>query len=132
MSHYRDQNPDHHLLKMPPLEGEEYIVRMVMEAGLVSTNGMGPTPLSWQEIEAWMRTTASNPSLWERLLIREISEVYVGEFGQASDPQREDPYTHIEKSEIEDIEEQRRTISSKLLNGFRAFQAARNSSRKSS
>jgi hypothetical protein len=117
MQSYKELDEDSSFLKMPPLDGAEYIVFMLQEAGTMSTTGMGVVPLSWQEIDAWLRVTDFRPALWERLMVRELSEVYVNEFMQASDRNRPQPYVHQEEPE----EINRDAVENKLINALRGF-----------
>lgn len=69
---------------------------MLREAGIYVANGMGPSPLSWQEIDAWLSRTKRELPTWAVLLIREMSEVYVSEVNQATEPTRPAPYTDVQ------------------------------------
>jgi hypothetical protein len=79
-------------LQFPDLDGAGYLVALFQEAGLMLSNGMGPVPLSWQEIEAWLRTTELQLSIWEKLTIREMSEAYVAELHKSADKHAVAPY----------------------------------------
>jgi hypothetical protein len=60
----------------------------------MSNNGMSPLPLSWQEIESWLRLTERDYlPLWEKGMIRQLSQAYVNEYLQATDPLRPAPYS---------------------------------------
>lgn len=114
---YRELDENSTYLKLPELEDAAYLVGLLYEAGLMSTAGMGALPLSWQEIDAWLRTTERDLSVWEKLMIRELSEVYVGELNQASAKDRESPYIYIpEPTQID-----RDAVADKLLNALRGF-----------
>jgi len=120
---------NHFQARLPELDGAEYLVRLLNEAGLVSTHGMGPTPLSWQEIESWLRVTETKLCLWEKLMVRELSEVYLAEFNAAIEPDREDPYTAMDdKMDEEDIVVQRNEVQNKLYSAFMAIKAHRRQS----
>lgn len=121
MATLRAANDDQPSLKLPDVEDGAYIIAMLHEAGLVSSSGMGVIPLSWQEIDAWMRVTDSTPQLWERLLIRELSETYVGEFNQGSEKGRVSPW----QPPVEEVEVVRVDVASKLLAFARAFNTRR-------
>jgi hypothetical protein len=84
----------------PELNGAEYLIGLLHEAGLMSNNGMGPISLSWLEIKAWIDTTEIQLSLWERLTLKEMSEVYVSERIQAEDANRTAPYIPNKEEEL--------------------------------
>lgn len=121
MATLRAANDDQPSLKLPDVGEGAYIVGMVHEAGLVSSSGMGVVPLSWQEIDAWIRVTESVPQLWERLLIRELSEAYVAEFNQASEKGRESPWS----PPVEEVESVRVDVAERLLSFARQFNMRR-------
>lgn len=70
----RDRIP----VRMPPNPMPHVIARLI-EVGLTGTNGMGPTPLSWIEIDAWQRLTCLELMPWEARLLRQLSTAYVAE-----------------------------------------------------
>jgi hypothetical protein len=70
---------DSTFLQFPELDGAGYLVNLLQEAGLIMSNGMGVVPLTWQEIESWLRVTELRLSVWEKLIIREMSEAYAAE-----------------------------------------------------
>lgn len=61
---------------------------------------MGIAPLSWQEIQAFIETNELELMLWEKELIKKMSEAYCAESHKATDPQRPAPYV-VEKEEDE-------------------------------
>lgn len=64
--------------QMPPNPMPHVIARLI-EIGITETNGMGPAPLSWREIDAWQRSTAVRLQPWEARLIRKLSLAYIAE-----------------------------------------------------
>jgi hypothetical protein len=122
---FREKDENHPALRLPDIESEfaaGYLVAMLQEAGLMSSSGMGPVPLSWQEIESWMRCTETQITVWERLTIKGMSEDYVGEYLAARKKDRPAPYTYVDPDE--ELEEQRKEVATKLLNAFRMFKRA--------
>ena len=115
---YREIDENSSFLRLPELDAASYLVVLLQEAGIMSTTGMGALPLSWQEIDAWLRCTQRDLSIWERLTIRELSEVYVGELNQASAKDRPQPYVFVEE-EVEKID--RPAVANKLLNALRSM-----------
>lgn len=109
----REIDPDHDYLRMPSVDGAEYLIGLLHEAGLMSSSGMSAVPLSWQEIESWLRMTGNELELWERLLIRELSEIYVGELHQATDKNRPQPVARLDAAH-------RARVADKLLEFLRS------------
>lgn len=93
------------------------MVTLLQEAGTMQSNGMGAVPLTWQEIESWLNTTERDLSIWEKLTIREMSEVYVSEFITASAKDAAAPY--VPPVEPEGID--RKAVSDKILGVLRGF-----------
>lgn len=112
----KEQDENSSFLKLPDIDGAEYLVALVHEAGLFMTNGMGAIPLTWQEIESWLRVNELPLSLEERLLIKALSDAYVTELNQASTKDRPAPFVEIEEEEID-----RKAVSDKIRNVFKAF-----------
>lgn len=104
-------------LQFPDLDGAEYMITLFHEVGPMFSSGMGVIPLPWQEIESWLRTTERELAVWEKLMIREMSEVYVNEFNQASAKDWAAPY--VPAIEPEDID--RKAVSDKIGSVLRGF-----------
>lgn len=65
---------------------------------------MGLIPLTWQEIQAFIEVNELDLTLWERELLKKMSEAYCAEYSRASDPQRPAPYVaEKEEDEIDHI-----------------------------
>jgi hypothetical protein len=99
-------------------EGAEYLVSFFHSAGAATRTGMGLTPLSWMEIEAWVRCNALEDVVtpWELQVIRRLSEAYVTEYALASDPKRKMPYQPV----VEEVD--REAVAQKVssvLSGFK-------------
>jgi hypothetical protein len=118
---YKDFDEASLFLCLPELDGAEYLVTLLFEAGLVQSTGMGASALSWSEIESWLRVTQLNLSVWEKLTIKSMSEVYAGELGVATKKDHPAPYTHVDEALIAD----REMIASKLKNAFASFKKNR-------
>lgn len=116
LASYKEVDENSQFLNMPELSGADYIITLLFEAGLMSSSGMGPLPLSWQEIESWLTTTERQLCLWERVIVKELSEVYVNEYIQASDKNRPAPYLHVDVTQID-----RAAVVDKLKNALSAF-----------
>lgn len=87
---------------MPPLP-LPHIVEWWTELGMVGSNGMSPTALSWQEIAAWQSGTSVSLSPWEARLIRALSTAYVHQSRISEDETCPPPWcgavTDIEKGQ---------------------------------
>lgn len=68
--------------QMPP-NPMPHLTAQLIEIGITQAGGMGPVPLSWQEIEAWRRCTGARLSRWELRLIRSLSVAYIAESRRA-------------------------------------------------
>lgn len=96
--------------KMPPNPAPHIIYRLT-EIGLTEANGMGASPLSWREIEAWQRSTRVRLAPWEARLIRQLSIEYLGEARRAESENCPAPYhTEVTRREREVEEEQLRMV----------------------
>lgn len=111
---FNDKDDDSAFLQFPELDGSGYLVNLWQEAGLIMSNGMGVVPLTWQEIESWLRVTELQLTVWEKLTIREMSEAYAAESAKATDKHAAPPYTAV--SEID-----RPAVASKVLSVLRSF-----------
>jgi hypothetical protein len=105
---------------MPDIETEHaagYLLGLLQEAGLMSSGGMGPVPISWVEIDAWLRVTERELSMWERTTIKRLSEEYVSELVQATKADRPAPYIHEE--DLDNIDRER--VQTKILSVLSKF-----------
>lgn len=96
LTSFKKVDASHHLLELPDIETDHaagYMISLLHESGLMSSSGMGPIPLSWLEIESWLRCTERELPLWERKTIKLLSEEYTSELVQAKDKGRPPPYT---------------------------------------
>lgn len=117
MTSFKEANDDSSLLDLPDTDDAAYMIALFHEAGPMSTNGMGVVPITWQEMESWLRTTERELSVWEKLTLREMSEAYVAEFNKASARDAAPPY--VPAVEPENID--RAAVANKLLNVLRGF-----------
>lgn len=103
-------------LKLPKIDGAEYLVAFLYEAGLYGSNGMGAVALSWAEISKWKECTGTELTPWECSMIKTMSEAYVGEYNQASSKARLAPYSEVD----EDVAANRTTVANKLKNALQS------------
>lgn len=111
---YKDLDENSSFLKLPKLDGADYLVNLLFEAGLLESTGMGAAALSWSEIESWLRVTQLDLSVWERLTIKSMSEVYVAELSTATKKDSPAPYIHADEIHAAD----RAQVADKLKNAF--------------
>lgn len=104
-------------LKLPNIEGAEYLVSLLTELGFVSQSGMSVTSVTWLEMDAWMRRTQLELSLWETLTLKEMSEVYANELVQASAKDRPAPYVYVDP----ELQSNRDAVAEKLKSIFSSF-----------
>lgn len=102
-------------IELPDIEGAEYLVMLLHEAGTVIYTGMAATPLSWQELESWQRCTGRVITPWEMFAIKEMSHAYAIEYSHANDSDKDAPYTEI----VEDFD--RAEVAGKLRNVLLGF-----------
>lgn len=118
---YKDLDENSSFLKLPNIEGAEYLVALLSEVGFVQHTGMGAVAVPWTEIESWLNCTQLDLSVWEKLTLKEMSEAYATELALATDKTRPAPYV----PEVEDIEAQRTRVADKLRNAFQSFKRIR-------
>lgn len=63
-----------------------YLFDYLLKLGVMSNNGMGNVPLSWQDIDAWMRVSGVQLDAWEAKVIHKASEIYVNQFELSKKP----------------------------------------------
>lgn len=128
LASFRSLDDNHPLLELPDIESEHgaaYIIGLLQEAGLMSSNGMGPVPLSWVDIESWTRCMEYDLPLWVKLKIKQLSEEYVHELFEAKDMHRPAPYEKVPVLEDEeDLALQRSKVQSKILDFVSRFRKA--------
>lgn len=117
---FKDLDENSSFLKLPDIEGAEYLVALLSEVGFVSNTGMGITHLSWTEINSWITCTQLELSIFEKLLLREMSEVYANELNAATAKDRPAPYIAPSQEDV-DLEAQRKAVANKLRSVFNSF-----------
>jgi hypothetical protein len=81
------QSPD-----MPLPCVADHLVEYLLDAGPVSSAGMGAAPLSHVEIAAWQSNTGIELNAWEASTLRRLSIEYVAQAEQAKDADCPQPY----------------------------------------
>lgn len=118
MAQYRAINEDHPMLEMPDIETEHsagYVIGLLQEAGLMSSTGMGPVPISWQDIYTWLAVTQRELDNWEIMTVKSLSEEYVSELLQATAKDRPAPYTREIEAERKATEHKIMSVLSKYI-----------------
>lgn len=95
---YSSVNPDATELNLPDIDGAEYLVELLHEAGPVGSNGYGVEGLKWSEINSWLTLTGLFLCPWEIALIKELSEEFASEFNNSNGKAAPAPYTAITKN----------------------------------
>lgn len=90
---FMELSEDHSSLALPDIWDYKHIVEYWHEVGTFLSGMSGIIPLTWEEINNWKNTLSLDISNWELLLIKRLSAEYCAEFNQASDRQREAPYS---------------------------------------
>lgn len=61
-------------MELPEVEGCDYLVRAFILSGMTLSNGMGSTPLTWQELSAFREVVELDA--WESKQIMQMSKAY--------------------------------------------------------
>ena len=118
---FKDFDENSSFLKLPNIEGAEYLVALLSEVGFVQHTGMGATSIPWTEIDSWLRCTQLNLSVWEKLVLKEMSEVYASQLITSTDKNHPAPYI----PEVDDTEERRTHVANKLRSVFNSLKRKR-------
>lgn len=90
------------VVEMPEIDPAfGYLLELFFLSGQCMSTGMGLVPLSWQEIDAFIRVNQLDLTLWEIETIKAMSDAYCAEHAKATEPNRSAPY----KPEVDDEEE---------------------------
>lgn len=82
---YYDEQAAKYMPELPPMEcGGEYLISRLFEVGPSASNGMGPAPITWTEIDAWCRRGGVDLSPSDARLLRRLSVEYVNESSKAT------------------------------------------------
>jgi len=82
---------------MPDIAGAEYLVNHLNVLGWCTSNGMGLSAISFQEIDAYMARCNVSLSGDEVLLLKRMSQAYVINV-QNKDPKAQPPYGEVKAS----------------------------------
>lgn len=103
-------------LKLPICENE-YLVLLFYETGMYEIGGMGGiVPMSWNTIQSWINLTERDLEVYEKMLIKEMSEAYVSEYNAGTDPNRTRPYVEFaEKISVDEVSKNAAAFKAALL-----------------
>ena len=90
-----------------------YLADYLWQVGPTVAGGMGPAPLSHQEIAAWQANTGIELSSWETRTLRSLSVAYLNESHEAKKPVRPAPWLPTQR------EEARMTVAKKVKDALR-------------
>jgi len=85
----------------------------------MGTSGMGAIPLTWLEIEAWLNVTELGLTVWEKLIIKDMSDAYVAELTKSTAKDATAPYT----VPVDPEEVNRAAVSDKIGSILRGFKS---------
>lgn len=77
--------------KAEPDESAQWLIEISQECGMYHNNGTSIDVVPWTEIESYLNTTGQSGWWWLSSVIRRISQCFVDEYRQASDPLRPCP-----------------------------------------
>jgi hypothetical protein len=80
-----------------------HLQALFFRSGQCSQTGYGLIPLSWQEIQSFIEVNELELTLFEKQMLRKMSEAYCSEYSKAKDIRCPAPYTPERKEdEVED------------------------------
>ena len=62
--------------RLPDVEPFNYIIELLSRIGVAMNSGSGVHAITWQELDAFMRSTSIRLNLWEAETIRKLSAIY--------------------------------------------------------
>jgi len=111
--------------ELPEIEDAEYIVSAFHGCGMVSSNGMGLSAISWLELSAYCSMTINYLTGWESETVIDMSRAYASNYRKAEDPLMIAPFTvdedldamefqrGIVRKQLAEMKEQRKNIKMK-------------------
>jgi hypothetical protein len=115
----------HTEIQLPPVPRcFEYLLSFFFLSGQCIQTGMGISPLTWVEIESYIRVNELEVLLWEKELLKKMSEAYCAESHKATDPKRPAPY----KEEKDEEEIDKMAASVKMWEQMQLLRGNRNGS----
>lgn len=91
---------------LPPIPcAFEYLLGFFFGSGQAMQTGQGLIPLTWQEIKSYREENELEICVWERELLKAMSEAYCAEAAKATDEKRPPPYSPPQISIVDESEE---------------------------
>lgn len=109
---YKKADGDYEI-PLPDIREAKYLVGLLYDAGTVCQSGQGISPLSWVEIDSWLKVTQLSLSNWELITIKNMSHAYASEYSRASEKSALMPYTNVEVGEVD-----RAAVNAKAMSIF--------------
>lgn len=69
-----------------------HLKELFFHYGQCMQSGQGLLPITWQELEAFIRLNQYDMMLWEIRILKRMSDAYCSEYSRAGDPNRPAPY----------------------------------------
>ena len=84
--------------QLPIVAAGGHVLTWLFEVGPTQQSGMGPTPITFQELESWQRQTGLELQPWEVRMLRHLSLEYLQESQAAVKSDRKPPYGSLQRS----------------------------------
>lgn len=97
---------------LPPLDTCGYLLAILFELGPASSNGMGLSPISWEELRAYQWQLGIQLTPWEARTIVQVSKDYISESRRAEKADCPAPWVD------EDSDEYRAEVLPKRIKSF--------------
>lgn len=95
------------LIKLPDVTHGKHVIDWLDEIGWYSVGAMGsPMPLTWVDIDCWMRVTNTLIDTDDVLLMRHLSKIYVSSLRKSENQNAPAPYTDMEAIDQNAVQEQ--------------------------
>jgi hypothetical protein len=106
-------------VELPPVpDGCAYLVTHLFDIGPAMPSGMGPAPLSAQELLAWQSLSGVPIAPWESRLLRDLSRAYLAEFQASGDEDCPSPWQPAVVAV-----DTREVVAARIRAGMRGFMA---------
>lgn len=119
MKRQADQGHSAPDLQIPDAGNFSYLIDYLYEVGPVSNLGMGPAPISWPDIDAWMKATGTRISPMDALLLKSLSLDYYAQHNLSKDPSCIPPHRAVPLTKVE-VDKKVKSAFSMLKKGRRS------------
>ena len=107
---------------MPDRGPTPELIDYLWEIGPVTYGGMGMTPLTWRDLQAWQGVTGAMLDPWEAGAVMDLSIAYVDQHDRSKSATCPPPW--VDPDYVDHV-----SLGSKILSQFRAFQKRRTEKR---